>query len=74
MAESFNYVPRLNDSVLLEGSDHSLIVTHVDASRRTAGLTTLAGPVIHTKTCRGLSSAPKSAITLPAPIEGSNKN
>ncbi len=47
MAESYNYVPRLNDSVLLEGSDNRLIVVHVDASRRTAALTTLANPVIY---------------------------
>jgi hypothetical protein len=45
--EPYNYVPRLNDSVLLEGNGHRLIVIHVYASRRTAALTTLANPVIH---------------------------
>jgi hypothetical protein len=42
-----NYIPRLNDSVLLEGNGHTLIVIEVDASRRTAALTTLASPAIH---------------------------
>ncbi len=47
MADLYNYVPRLNDSVLLEGDGRRLIVIHVDTSRRTAALTTLASPVIH---------------------------
>jgi hypothetical protein len=41
------YIPRLNDSVLLEGDGRRLIVIHVDTSRKTAALTTLASPVIH---------------------------
>jgi hypothetical protein len=47
MPESYNYVPRLNDSVLLEGDVRRLIVIHVDTGRKTAALTTLASPVIH---------------------------
>jgi len=46
MTEPSGYVPRLNDLVLFEDSDKRLIVGHVDASRRTAALTTITGPII----------------------------
>jgi hypothetical protein len=46
MAQPRNYVPRLNDPVLLEDNDNRLIVVHLDASRRTTALKTLVGPVI----------------------------
>jgi hypothetical protein len=45
-AEPNGYVPRPNDSVILEHSDNRLIVIHVDASRRRAALKTITGPVI----------------------------
>jgi len=41
-----SYVPRENDPVLFEDSDHWLIVVRVDDSRRTAALKTITGPVI----------------------------
>jgi len=40
------YVPRMNDPVLLEDSDNRLVVVHVDASRGTAAVRTIAGPEI----------------------------
>ncbi|MFZ3366013.1 MAG: hypothetical protein WA239_02720 [Candidatus Sulfotelmatobacter sp.] len=46
MKEPYIYIPRTNDPVLLEDSDSRLIVVHVDASRKTAALKTLVGPVI----------------------------
>ncbi|MFZ0198451.1 MAG: hypothetical protein WAL05_04570 [Candidatus Sulfotelmatobacter sp.] len=46
MQEPYVYIPRTNDPVLLEDSDNRLIVVHVDASRKTAALKTLVGPVI----------------------------
>jgi len=46
MSESNSYVPMPNDPVLLEDSDNRLVVVDVDASRRTAALRTIAGPVI----------------------------
>ena len=46
MTEPNSYVPMLNDPVLLEDSDNSLVVIDIDASRRTAALRTIAGPAI----------------------------
>jgi len=43
MTKPNSYVPRLNDSVLLEDSDNRLVVVDVDASRETAALRTIAG-------------------------------
>jgi len=36
----------MNDPVLLEDSDNRLVVVHVDASRGTAAVRTIAGPEI----------------------------
>lgn len=46
MTKPNGYVPRVNDAVLFEDSDHRLIVVHVDASRRTAALETITRPMI----------------------------
>lgn len=46
MTECNSYDPMLNDPVLLEDSDNTLVVVDVDASRRTAALRTIAGPTI----------------------------
>jgi hypothetical protein len=46
MEEPYIYVPRPNDPVFLEDGDNRLIVVHVNASRKTAALKTLVGPVI----------------------------
>jgi len=46
MAKPYDYVPRVNDLVLLEHNDSRLIVVHVDASRKTAAVKTTAGPVV----------------------------
>jgi len=46
MTNPNSYVPMLNDPVLLEDSDNRLVVIDVEASKRTAALRTIAGPVI----------------------------
>jgi hypothetical protein len=67
MAKPYDYVPRVNDLVLLEHNDSRLIVVHVDANRKTAAVQTIAAPVVLYENMPWSRLSPDECITPPEP-------